>query len=104
MRQDEALVLVGEAKRAHQVVKLTIASEYEGLGAFAQPSSRLDEGSEDGLQIAGGAADGAQHVGRCGELVDRARELRLALAQLFEEAGILPPDPPPGRRQWGELA
>jgi hypothetical protein len=64
-------------------------SEYERLIGSAEPRHRLRQGAEDRLEVGGGTADDLEHItGRC-ELIHRAREFSLALAQLTQEPRIL---------------
>src|SRR4029450_12987459 len=56
------------------------------------PGGTLDNGVEDRLHIGGGAADDAEHLGRCGLMFQGFAQFCVALLQFFEQADVLDGD------------
>src|SRR6516165_8673676 len=55
----------------------------------ANPRSTFDDGVEYGLHIRRRPADNAQHLGRCGLMLQGFAQFRVALLQFFEQADVL---------------
>ena len=51
----------------------------------ANPRGALDDGVEDRLHVRRRAADDAEHLGRCGLMLQRFAQFRIALAEFLEQ-------------------
>ena len=58
----------------------------------ANPRRALDDGVEHRLHVRGRAADDAEHLGRCGLMLQRLAQFRVALAEFLEQAHVLDGD------------
>ena len=58
----------------------------------ANPCRALDDGVEDRLHVGGRAADDAEHLGRCGLMLQRLAQFRIALPEFLEQSHILDGD------------
>ena len=53
------------------------------------PCRALDDGVEDRLHVCRRAADDAEHLGRCGLMLQGFAQFRVALAEFLEQAYVL---------------
>src|SRR5690349_10651730 len=89
MRANERLCLRRNAASSNEVIFFVLTTIHVRLVRATKPSNRLNERVEHRFEVNRRPADDLEHVASRGELVDRARELGLALAQFVEEARIL---------------
>ena len=68
---------------------VTLTSEHSRLVCVTKARCRFHQRVKYRPEIDGGAADNFEHVAGCGELIHRAREFGLALAQLTQEPHVL---------------
>src|SRR4029077_19785041 len=89
MRKEKVLCFVWKATRRHHMVALVESAEHYRLFGAAEPRHRLHQRVEYRLEVGGGTADDLEHVAGRGQLVHRARQFGLAVAQLTQEPRIL---------------
>src|ERR1700738_1173828 len=90
--REKSTVILWKALRGDFLITLSLLLLDSRHIRFAKPDRGLHQGVENGLKIEGRAADYLEHVGGCGLLLERFREIARALAQLVEQARVLDGD------------
>src|SRR5262249_27118888 len=71
---------------------VTFAKSQQHVINSTNLSGALHNGVEDWLHVRGRAADNAEHLGRCGLMVEGFSQFHVALLDLFEKADVLDGD------------
>ena len=71
---------------------VALAESQNNVVNTANLSRALDDGVEHRLHICGRSADNAEHLGRCGLMLQRLAQFRVGLLDLFEQPDVLDGD------------
>ena len=80
------------AGAGHEPQSVPLAQGDRALVGAAKPNCRIDQRSEDWLQVEGRAADDLEHIGGCGLLLQRFGELGGARLHFFEQTNVFDGD------------
>src|SRR5215470_16727952 len=92
MTENEILCLLGKAARREHLILAVSLREHMCLVGAAKARDRLHQRIKDRLKVDRRSADDLEHVARCGELINRAGELGLTVAQFLKQSRILDRD------------
>ena len=71
---------------------VALAESQNNVVNTANLSRALDDGVEHRLHVRGRAADDAEHLGRCGLMLQGLAQFRVALLDLLEQPDVLDGD------------